>query len=133
MEIYGFGIVAACMYLGSLLGYSFGHVLGVSGNVGGVGIAMLFLILLSNYKESKGQGFHERTSKGIQFLSALYIPIVVAMAARQNVVAAFDGGVVAFAAGGIATIGAMFLVPLISKFAIKDEHIASDSVSKKAN
>lgn len=115
MEIYGLGIVALCMFVGSFLGYSFGNLLGVSGNVGGVGIAMLMLVLISNYYEGKGKAFHERTQKGILFLSTLYIPIVVAMAARQNVVAAFEGGVVAFAAGGITTIGAMFLVPLISK------------------
>ncbi|MCG8484704.1 MAG: malonate transporter subunit MadL [Clostridia bacterium] len=115
MEIYGLGIVAICMFVGSFIGHSLGSVLGVSGNVGGVGIAMLILVLLSNYYEKKGKAFHERTQNGIKFLSALYIPIVVAMAARQNVVAAFEGGIVAFAAGGIATIGAMFLVPLISK------------------
>lgn len=115
MEIYGLGIVAICMFVGSFIGYSLGSVLGVSGNVGGVGIAMLILVLLSNYYEQKGKAFHERTQNGIKFLSALYIPVVVAMAARQNVVAAFEGGIVAFAAGGIATIGAMLLVPLISK------------------
>lgn len=120
MEIYGLGIVALCMFAGSFLGYSFGNLLGVSGNVGGVGIAMLFLVLISNYYESKGKAFNERTQKGIIFLSTLYIPIVVAMAARQNVVAAFQGGVVAFAAGGLATIGAMFLVPLISKLSRED-------------
>lgn len=133
MEIYGLGIVAGCMFVGSFLGYSLGNVLGVSGNVGGVGIGMLFLVLLSNYRESKGKPFHERTSKGILFLSALYIPIVVAMAAQQNVVAAFAGGIVAFAAGGVATIGAMFLVPLISKLAIKEDTVESNTEIKKVN
>lgn len=55
-------------------------------------------------------------------LSALYIPIVVAMAGIQNVVAAFSGGAVAFLAGGIATIGSMLLVPLIGKLG-KDKTI----------
>lgn len=133
MEIYGLGIVAACMFAGSFLGYSFGNLLGVSGNVGGVGIGMLFLVLISNHYESKGKAFHERTSNGIKFLSALYIPIVVAMAARQNVVAAFDGGIVAFAAGGIATIGAMLLVPVISKLAIKEDITETENTSEKTN
>lgn len=115
MEIYGFGIVALCMYFGSFLGYGLGKILDISGNVGGVGFAMLMLVLLSNYVEVKKGGFSERTKNGIYLISALYIPIVVAMAAKQNVVAAFNGGAVAFLAGGIATIGAMLLVPLISK------------------
>lgn len=53
MEIYGLGIVAFCMYIGSFVGYFIGKLLGVSGNVGGVGFAMLLLVLLSNYYETK--------------------------------------------------------------------------------
>ncbi len=115
MEIYGLGIVALCMFIGSFFGNALGKILGVSGNVGGVGIAMILLVVLTNYLESKGKGFGERTSKGILLLSALYIPIVVAMAARQNVVAAFEGGAVAFLAGGLATLGGLLLVPVIAK------------------
>lgn len=115
MEIYGLGIVAFCMYVGSFLGYFIGKVLGISGNVGGVGFAMLLLILISNYVDEKKGGWSERTKNGIYLLSALYIPIVVAMAGIQNVVAAFSGGAIAFVAGGVATIGSMFLVPLIGK------------------
>ncbi|MBS7525882.1 malonate transporter subunit MadL [Fusibacter paucivorans] len=122
MEIYGLGIVAFCMYIGSFAGYFIGKLLGVSGNVGGVGFAMLLLVLLSNYYETKKGGWSERTQNGILLLSALYIPIVVAMAGIQNVVAAFSGGAVAFLAGGIATIGSMLLVPLIGKLD-KDETI----------
>ncbi|MBF4691890.1 malonate transporter subunit MadL [Fusibacter ferrireducens] len=114
MEIYGLGIVAFCMYVGSFIGYFIGKTLGISGNVGGVGFAMLILILLSNYVEKNG-GWSERTKNGIYLLSALYIPIVVAMAGIQNVVAAFSGGSIAFVAGGVATIGSMFLVPVIGK------------------
>ncbi|MDK2867716.1 MAG: hypothetical protein PWP51_443 [Clostridiales bacterium] len=122
MEIYGLGIVAFCMYIGSFVGYFIGKLLGVSGNVGGVGFAMLLLVLLSNYYETKKGGWSERTQNGILLLSALYIPIVVAMAGIQNVVAAFSGGAVAFLAGGIATIGSMLLVPLIGKLG-KDKTI----------
>ena len=121
MEIYGLGIVAGCMYVGSLIGYTIGKSLGISGNVGGVGFAMLILVLVSNYVEEKHGGFSERTQKGIFLLSALYIPIVIAMAARQNVVAAFSGGAVAFLAGGIATIASMFLVPIIGKLGKNEE------------
>jgi malonate transporter MadL subunit len=121
MEIYGFGLVAICMYIGSFIGMSLGNMLGISGNVGGVGFAMLLLVVITNYKESKGQPLSERTQNGIRLLSALYIPIIVAMAARQNVVAAFDGGAVAFLAGGVATIGAILLVPVISKLTVSKD------------
>jgi malonate transporter MadL subunit len=115
MEIYGLGIVAACMYIGSFLGISLGKLLGISGNVGGVGFAMLILVVLSNYLEATGNPLLEKTQDGIKFLSALYIPVIVAMAAKQNVVAAVEGGIVAVLAGGIATIGSMLFIPFLSK------------------
>lgn len=115
MEIYGFGIVAICMFIGSFIGRGLGGILGISGDVGGVGFAMLLLVILSNYLEANGKNFSGKTENGILFLGALYIPIVVAMASIQNVVAAFTGGAVAFLAGGVATFGALLLVPVISK------------------
>ncbi|MBU4608974.1 MAG: malonate transporter subunit MadL [Euryarchaeota archaeon] len=121
MEIFGFGIVAICMFIGSLLGRGLGEILGVSGNVGGVGFAMLLLVVFSNYRESKGKPLNEKTQSGIILLSALYIPIIVAMSSIQNVVAAFAGGAVAFLAGGVSTIGAMMLIPLISKITASKE------------
>ena len=115
MEIYGFGIVAACMYVGSFLGIYLGKLLGINGNVGGVGFAMLLLVVLSNYLEATGAPLQEKTQNGIKFLSALYIPVIVAMAAKQNVVAAVEGGIVAVLAGGIATIGSMLFIPFLSR------------------
>ena len=121
MEIFGFGIVAFCMFIGSFIGRGLGEILGVSGDVGGVGFAMLLLVVISNYRESKGKPLSEKTQNGIILLSALYRPIIVAMSAIQNVVAAFAGGAVAFLAGGVATIGAMLLIPLISKITASKE------------
>lgn len=115
MEIIGMGFVAFFMLLGSFLGRILGQFIGTGGDVGGVGLAMLFMVLAVNYLESNGRMFKPRTENGIKFLSALYIPIIVAMAARLNVVGAINGGLVAILAGGVATIGAMFLVPLLSK------------------
>ncbi|WP_422447585.1 malonate transporter subunit MadL [Thermoanaerobacterium sp. DL9XJH110] len=122
MEIYGLGIIAVCMFAGTFLGNLLGELLGVKGDVGGVGIAMLLLVLISNYMESKGRPFPEKTSKGIEFVSSLYIPIVVAMASIQNVVAAFKGGAVAFLAGGLATIGSMLLIPIISRIGASEKN-----------
>jgi malonate transporter MadL subunit len=121
MEIYGFGIVAFCMFIGSFIGRGLGEILGVSGDVGGVGFAMLLLVFISNYREAKGKPLNEKTQNGIILLSALYIPIIVAMSSIQNVVAAFAGGAVAFLAGGVATVGAMLLIPLISKITASKE------------
>ena len=119
MEIFGLGIVALCMFVGTFIGGLLGEAVGVSGDIGGVGFAMLLLVLLSNYFDNKGKPFSEKTSNGILLLSSLYIPIVVAMSANQDVVAAFEGGAVAFGAGIIATIGSLFLVPVISKLGKK--------------
>jgi len=115
MEILGMGFVAFFMLLGSFLGRLLGQFIGTGGDVGGVGLAMLFMVLTVNYLENRGFNFKTRTENGIRFLSALYIPIIVAMAARLNVVGAIRGGAVAILAGGVTTIGAMFLVPLLSK------------------
>lgn len=110
MEVYGLGIVAATMFIGLFIGDVFGKALSVSGNVGGVGIAMLILIILTNYIQ-----LDERTKNGIRLLSNLYIPIIVAMAAIQDVVSALKGGWVAFLAGGVATVASFFLVPVLAK------------------
>ena len=45
----------------------------------------------------------------------MYIPIVVAMAAKQNVFAAVTGGPLALLAGGLAVIGSFALIPLMTR------------------
>ena len=45
----------------------------------------------------------------------MYIPIVVAMAAQQNVAAAASGGLLALVAGVSAVVVSFLLVPVISK------------------
>ena len=45
MVIYGVALLAVCMLVGVLLGELLGELIGVQANVGGVGIAMLLLIL----------------------------------------------------------------------------------------
>jgi len=75
---------------------------------------MLFLVLASNSDKFKAL-VDGASGTGIQFWSAMYIPIVVAMAARQNVVAAFEGGMLAVVAGVAAVIVSFALVPVISK------------------
>ena len=114
MIVYGVAMLSGCLILGMLIGESLGVALNVEANVGGVGIAMLFLVFASNSEKFKTltQGV---AGTGINFWSAMYIPIVVAMAARQNVAAAVDGGLLALLAGVAAVIVSFALVPLLSK------------------
>jgi len=114
MIIYGVALLSVCLVTGMLIGEGLGVLLNVDANVGGVGIAMLLLVLASN--SDKFKSLTEGTSgAGIKFWSAMYIPIVVAMAAKQNVAGATEGGFLALAAGVIAVAVSFALVPLISR------------------
>ena len=114
MTIYGVALLGACFLLGKLTGTLLGAAIGVDGDVGGVGFAMLLLVLGNNWWKRHG-GLHPATAGGVLFWSAMYIPIIVAMAAVQNVRAAVDGGWVAVLAGVAATVGGFLLVPLLAR------------------
>ena len=115
MVIYGVALLAFCMLLGVFIGDLLGTLIGVQANVGGVGIAMLFLIVLSNFSSHKLK-LNPITETGISFWSALYIPIVVAMAARQNVVAAVSSGWLAIIAGVAAVAASFAMIPVLARF-----------------
>jgi malonate transporter MadL subunit len=118
MVVYGVALLSACLVVGMLIGEALGVWLQVEANVGGVGIAMLFLVFASNSSRFKSL-VEGASGRGIEFWSAMYIPIVVAMAARQNVVAAFEGGITAIVAGVVAVSVSFALVPLLSKIGVK--------------
>lgn len=120
MLVYGVALLSACLVAGMLIGEALGVILGVEANVGGVGIAMLFLVLASNSEQFKTLT-HGAAGEGIKFWSAMYIPIVVAMAARQNVAAAVDGGVLALLAGVGAVVVSFALVPVLSRIGKKGQ------------
>ena len=114
MIIYGVALLSTCLVIGMLIGQALGAALGIDANVGGVGIAMLLLVLASNsarFQLLSGGA----SAQGIQFWSAMYIPIVVAMAAQQNVGAAASGGLLALVAGVAAVVVSFLLVPVISR------------------
>ena len=115
MVIYGVALLSFCMLVGSFLGDILGKLIGVQANVGGVGIAMLLLIFLSSLKKNSFQ-IGPLSATGINFWSAMYIPIVVAMAAKQNVIAALSSGWIAIIAGVVATLVSFALIPLIARF-----------------
>jgi malonate transporter MadL subunit len=106
MTIYGVALLALCTLVGAVLGDLLGHALGVKANVGGVGIAMIFLIAARYWLTRAGLMSHG-LKLGVEFWALMYIPIVVAMAATQNVVAAVKGGPVVLVAG-LATVALCF-------------------------
>ncbi|MNR57842.1 Malonate transporter MadL subunit [compost metagenome] len=55
----------------------------------------------------------------MEFWSAVYIPIVVAMAAQQNVYGALKGGPMAILAGTLAVVIAFALVPVLVRIGNK--------------
>ncbi|MBJ90344.1 MAG: malonate transporter subunit MadL [Woeseia sp.] len=121
MVIYGVALLSFCMLVGMYLGDMLGSLIGVQANVGGVGIAMLLLIVLANVKR-KGFQIGAVTEKGIHFWSAMYIPIVVAMAAKQNVIAALSSGWVAIVAGVAAVVISFGFIPVLDRMHIGKEH-----------
>ena len=120
MTIYGLGILAACFLAGQLLGEILGRLIGIDANVGGVGFAMILLIVV-NDKLIRRNLLPAATQQGILFWSAMYIPVIVAMSATQNVVGAFSGGLMAVVAGTIPTAAMFFLIPVLSRIRQKKD------------
>ena len=119
MAIYGTALLSLCLICGLIVGELIGLVIGIDANVGGVGFAMLLLILGSERLQSSGRML-KPTANGVLFWSSIYIPIVVAMAASQNVYAAVSGGTVAIVAGVLVVIASFALVPLLSRLGQSD-------------
>jgi malonate transporter MadL subunit len=114
MIIYGTALLALCHLLGIFLGDLLGALLGAKTNVGGVGIAMILLICARLWMHKRGL-MPELTEMGVTFWGAMYIPVVVAMAAQQNVVAALRGGPVALLAALGSVIVCACCVALINR------------------
>lgn len=118
MAIYGVALLAGCMFFGVFVGDILGLTLGVKANVGGVGFAMLLLILLTNHGIDHGW-LDKKSQEGIGFWSAMYIPIVVAMSSIQDVVAALKGGPLAIAGGLVGVAVAFAFIPVLTKMSNK--------------
>ncbi|WP_462380713.1 malonate transporter subunit MadL [Pseudomonas sp. Marseille-QA0892] len=114
MIIYGVAFLALCTLAGLFIGEILGKLLGVPANVGGVGIAMILLIFIGSYLNKRGW-MGAKTEQGVEFWSAVYIPIVVAMAAQQNVAGALSGGPMAILAGLAAVVLGFALVPMLDR------------------
>jgi len=119
--IYGVALLSFCMLTGMFVGDLIGVAIGVDANVGGVGVAMLLLLALSNLL-SRELAMGPITEQGVGFWSAMYIPIVVAMAARQNVVAALSSGWMAIIAGVAAVAASFALIPMLARYGQGSDH-----------
>jgi len=117
MIIYGTALLALCHLMGIFLGDLLGSLIGVKANVGGVGIAMLLLIFLRMQLEARNL-LPKPTESGVIFWAAMYIPVVIAMAAQQNVVAALRGGPVAVLAAIATVIICFFTISLINRMEV---------------
>lgn len=125
MAIYGTSLLSICLLFGLCVGRLLGSWLGIGTDVGGVGIAMIVLILVTD-RLRRSDCLQEATAAGIKFWSALYVPIVVAMAAGLNVRAAIGSGPMAILAGALA-VGACFaLVPVIDRIGRPENGEGSD-------
>lgn len=127
MVIFGVALLAVCFLVGVFFGDLLGMILGIDANVGGVGFAMLMLILLVEYLKKK-EKLNKQTQDGLAFWSGMYIPIVIAMAAQQNVVGALDGGLLAIIAGVAAVLISWAVVPLLSKGHTVNESLESNVI-----
>ncbi len=114
MVIYGVALLSFCMLVGVFVGDVLGELIGVQANVGGVGIAMLLLLLISNLSSHRFR-LNPITETGIGFWSAMYIPIIVAMAAKQNVIAALSSGWMAIIAGVAAVAASFAMIPVLDR------------------
>lgn len=118
MTIYGVALLAFCYVLGQAVGEFLGKWVGVEANVGGVGFAMLLLIFLTDWLH-KNQRLDLPTASGIQFWNQMYIPIVVAMSAIQNVKLALSSGMIAVLGGIVPVLIGLAVIPWISRLAKK--------------
>ena len=125
MNIYGVSLLAFCFLFGKITGTFIGSLIGLSGDIGGVGFSMFLLVFINSYLKKKDINI-SKSKNGILFWSTMYIPIVVAMSASQNVKAALLGGWLAITVGVLVTFIAFMLVPLISR-------IGREDLNKKIN
>ena len=119
MTIYGTALLSICLLAGVSAGTALGQLLGVDADIGGVGIAMLLLILSTDWLRRTGR-LKPPTESGVSVWGSIYIPIVVAMAASQNVLTAVKAGAVAVVAGIAVVLVSFSLVGVLARYGHPD-------------
>lgn len=120
MVIYGVALLSFCYFTGNLIGDILGAAVGVDSNVGGTGFAMLLLILISDRMLAKN-AISAKAQMGLEFWNGMFIPVIVAMCAIQNVKGAMSAGATAFVGGAVTTLLCMCLIPVLSRIGGKAE------------
>ncbi len=109
-----------CLLTGLTVGQLIGAALGVDADIGGVGIPLILLILGSDALQSRGL-MKAPMESGIVFWGQMYVPIVVAMAASQNVCGVLSGGLMAILAALTAVAASFVLVAVLAKSGSEEE------------
>ena len=117
--IYGVALLAGCMFVGSFIGNLLGLWTGLGSDIGGVGFAMVLLLILTNSKRVN-KILPENYTKGINFWKEMFIPVIIAMSASQNVVSALDGGVLALVLGVGIVVVMLLLIPVFNMLSPKE-------------
>jgi malonate transporter MadL subunit len=86
---------------------------------------MILLICARLWMHKRGL-MPELTEMGVTFWGAMYIPVVVAMAAQQNVVAALRGGPVAL----LAALGSVIVCACCVALINRTERVTVDTVDE---
>jgi malonate transporter MadL subunit len=111
--IYGTAVLAACYLIGLTFGELLGTWMGIKANVGGVGLAML-LLLIARWVARRRDADKPLLS-GVQFWGGMYIPVVVATALQLDVHKALGAGFVALLAAVITVLACGLLVRWINR------------------
>lgn len=96
--IYGVAVLSACMIVGTVIGTAFGDLIGAGTEIGSVGFAMLLLLFVTNCKKFT---FTQKPAfiQGVTFWKSMFIPVVIAMTATQDVFHMLSSSIVAIVAG----------------------------------
>ena len=114
MVIYGVALLAACTLVGTFVGEGLGRLLGIQADIGGVGFAMIALIAARAALARHGL-LARGVTEGVGFWSSMYIPIIVAMAATQDVVAAIGSGPIVILASVISFVLCLGVAALLGR------------------
>ena len=96
--IFSLVTLSLCMILGKYLGLLLGTLVGIDADVGGVGFAIILLVIVTN---SSCFPFTQKKEfiDGVNFWKKMYMPVVVALAATQNVYRMLTSGMVKLHSG----------------------------------
>ena len=130
--IYGVALLAGCMFTGCFIGNLLGALIGLNSDVGGVGFAMLLLLLITNSKKISGK-LPKGTAEGLNFWKNMFIPITIAMSASQDVYHAISGGVFAIVAGVMTVVFAFVIMILLNSVAKKNAGKNTDKEVEPCN